>query len=416
VGTVTVGVMRLLHTSDWHLGRTLHGVDLLPYQAAHLDHLVEVVRAERVDAVVVAGDVFDRGIPPVEAVSVLSDALARLAELTTVVVTSGNHDSAARLGFGSALMRERVALRTRVAALAEPVEVGDGLLIYGLPYLDPDFARAQLAEPVADAGGGRDERADDEARVGGADPAGPRLLARSHEAVLAAAMRRVRADRARRSADARVVVVAHAFVVGGAASESERDIRVGGVDQVPAGVLAGADYVALGHLHGPQRVAGPEGAVLRYSGSPLAFSFGEAAHHKSSALVDLSGAEPRVELVPAPVPRPLVDVSGTLEQLLGAAGEPYLDHWLRVTVTDEARPVDLFARLRARFGHVLVVQHQSAGGRERGGRAAAVTSSADPLVVATDFVRHVTGTAPTPAEAGVLRRAYEDVMAAERSA
>jgi len=294
--------------------------------------------------------------------------------------------------------------------------VGCGLLIYGLPYLDPDFARAQLAEPVDDEPGGRGEPVDDEARVGGAGPAGPRLLARSHEAVLAAAMRRVRADRARRAADARVVVVAHAFVVGGAASESERDIRVGGVDQVPAGVFAGADYVALGHLHGPQRVAGPQGTVLQYSGSPLAFSFGEAAHHKSSALVDLSGPEPRVELVPAPVPRPLADVSGTLEQLLGAAGEPYLDHWLRVTVTDEVRPVDLFARLRARFGHVLVVQHQSAGGRERGGRAAAVTSSADPLAVATDFVRHVTGAAPTAAEAGVLRRAYEDVMAAERSA
>src|SRR4051794_41277424 len=141
--------MRLLHTSDWHLGRTLHGVDLLDHQAAYLAHLVDVVRAERVDAVVVAGDVYDRAIPPVEAVTLLSDALAQLAEHTTVVLTSGNHDSATRLGFGSSLMRERVRLRTRVAGLAEPVVVGDdggAGVVFGIPYLDPDFARIELSD------------------------------------------------------------------------------------------------------------------------------------------------------------------------------------------------------------------------------------------------------------------------------
>ena len=235
-GLVYVRRMRLLHTSDWHLGRTLHGVDLLDHQAAYLEHLVDVVRAEQVDAVVVAGDVYDRAIPPVEAVTLLSETLARLAEHTTVVVTSGNHDSATRLGFGSALMRDRVRLRTRVAGLAEPVVLPDDdgdVLVYGIPYLDPDFARVELAD-------------------------GPEPLARSHEAVASAAMRRIRADLARASGSARPrsVVAAHAFVIGGAPTESERDIRVGGVDQVPAGVFAGADYVALGHLHGPQTVVG----------------------------------------------------------------------------------------------------------------------------------------------------------------
>ena len=170
--------MRLLHTSDWHLGRTLHGVDLLDHQAVYLDHLVGLARAEQVDAVLVAGDVYDRAIPSVEAVTVLADALARLSEVTTVVLTSGNHDSSTRLGFGAALMRERVRLRTAVAQVGAPVVVGDAL-VYGLPYLDPDFARAQLAEAVDDEGA-------------------PVLLARSHEAVIAAAMRRVLADRATR--------------------------------------------------------------------------------------------------------------------------------------------------------------------------------------------------------------------------
>ena len=194
--------MRLLHTSDWHLGRSLHGVDLLDHQAAYLEHLVDVVRTEQVDAVVVAGDVYDRAIPPVEAVTLLSETLARLAEHTTVVVTSGNHDSATRLGFGSALMRDRVRLRTRVAGLAEPVVLADehgDVLVYGVPYLDPDFARVELAKD--------------------SEP-----LARSHEAVAAAAMRRIRADVETRSGSARsrTVVAAHAFVIGGAPTESEQ--------------------------------------------------------------------------------------------------------------------------------------------------------------------------------------------------
>ncbi|MGN8244465.1 exonuclease SbcCD subunit D [Cellulomonas soli] len=402
--------MRLIHTSDWHLGRTLHGVDLLEHQAAYLDHLVELARAERVDAVVVAGDVFDRAIPPVEAVTLLSDVLARLAESTTVVVTSGNHDSATRLGFGAALMRERVRVRTRVAGLAEPVVLhgagsargADGdVLVYGVPYLDPDFARQELAEPDAAP------------------------LRRSHEAVVAAAVRRIRADVEGRTGSAagasggaapRTVVAAHAFVVGGAVSESERDIRVGGVDQVPAGVFAGLDYVALGHLHGPQRVSGPDGTVLRYSGSPLAYSFSEQHHAKSSVLVDLSGAEVRTETVAAPVPRRLADLTGSLEELLGAAGEPHVRDWLRVTVTDPHRPQDLFRRVRDRFPHALVVQHRAAGGAEGPVRAATVTAAHDPLEVAADFVAHVTGAAPTPDELAVLRRAYESVAASERSA
>lgn len=397
--------MRLLHTSDWHLGRTLHGVDLTTHQQAFLDHLVDVVREERVDAVLVAGDVYDRAIPPVESVAQLSDALRRIAEHAAVVVTPGNHDSAIRLGFGADLMRDRVRVLARVEDLDRPVVLpGDGhdVLVYGLPYLDPDAARHALTAP------------------GAAAP-----LPRSHAAVLGAAMDRVRADLAGRTTAAaadgrgapRSVVLAHAFVVGGAASESERDIRVGGVDHAPAAVFDGVDYVALGHLHGPQRVGDGTGpTVLRYSGSPLAYSFSEARHAKSSVLLDLgpSGA-PGVTLVPAPVPRRLTDLTGPLDDLLGAAGEQHLDDWVRVTVTDAHRPADLYRRVRARFPHALVVQHQPPA-RAAGPRVAEVTAARDPLEVAAEFVQHVSGARPTDAEAAVLRRAYEQVVAAERSA
>lgn len=402
--------MRLLHTSDWHLGRSLHGVDLLEHQAAFLDHLVELVRAERVDAVVVAGDVYDRAIPPVEAVELLSGTLARLAELTTVVVTPGNHDSATRLGFGSAVMRERVRVRTRVATLAEPVVLPDDagdVLLYGLPYLDPDVARHALADVAAD---------------GTVTP-----TARSHEAVLGAAMTRVRADLAGRDGGAaggarpRAVVLAHAFVSGGRASESERDIRVGGVDVAPADVFAGVDYVALGHLHGAQQVAGPAGTVLRYSGSPLAYSFGEVHQVKSTVLVELGAREGvdgavRTELVPAPVPRRLSELTAPLDELLGAGGEGRTADWVRVTVTDAHRPPDLFRRVKERFPHALVIQHRPADGVLAHATAREVTPALDPVDVARDFVTHVTGAAPTDAELHVLRRATEDVLAAERSA
>lgn len=416
--------MRILHTSDWHLGRTLHGVDLLEHQAAHLDHLVELTRTEGVDAVVVAGDVYDRAIPPVDAVALLSDALARLAEHAHVVVTPGNHDSAVRLGFGDRVMRPGVHLRARLADVGSPVvlppragDAGSPLLVYALPYLDPDAARHALAETPEGEGEG---------------DAAPRPLARSHEAVMGAAMRRVGADLARRRAadpGVRAVVSGHAFVVGGLASESERDIRVGGVDAVPAATFGGwgVDYVALGHLHGPQRVTVPHveraGAasrtVARYSGSPLAFSFSEQHQRKSTTLVDLArlAADPdaAVELVPAPVPRRLADVTGTLDELLGAAGEPHVDDWLRVVVTDAVRPAELYARVRARFPHALQVTHRPPRPVERE-VVTAVGPGRDPLDVARDFVEHVSGHAPSDAEVAVLREAFELALAEERSA
>ncbi|QJW35389.1 exonuclease SbcCD subunit D [Cellulosimicrobium protaetiae] len=430
--------MRILHTSDWHLGRTLHGVDLLEHQAAHLDHLVELTRTESVDAVVVAGDVYDRAIPPVDAVSLLSDSLTRLAERAHVVVTPGNHDSAVRLGFGDRVMRPGVHLRARLSDVGEPVVLASGgssvdeggapLLVYALPYLDPDTARHVLAD---DAGHPRADRGAEQATGGRRAP-----LARSHEAVMGAAMRRVGADLARRRAQdpaARAVVVGHAFVVGGLASESERDIRVGGVDAVPAATFGGwgVDYVALGHLHGPQRVPVPDVSretaghgsgtktVARYSGSPLAFSFSELHQRKSTALVDLDrlGADPdaAVELVPAPVPRRLAEVTGTLDDLLGAAGEPHVDDWLRVVVTDVVRPAELYGRVRARFPHALQVTHRPPRPAERE-VVTAVGPGRDPLDVARDFVRDVSGQAPSDAEVAVLREAFELALAEERSA
>jgi DNA repair protein SbcD/Mre11 len=237
--------MRILHTSDWHLGRAFHRVNMLGAQSEFIGHLVATVREHAVDAVVVAGDVYDRAVPPLAAVELFDDALHRLAGLgVPTLMISGNHDSARRLGVGAGLIdRAGIHLRTEPSACGTPVVLADAfgdVAFYGLPYLEPALVKDEFAV----------ERA-------------------GHEAVLAAAMDRVRADLAGRPPGTRSVVLAHAFVTGGEPSDSERDITVGGVAAVPAGVFDGVDYVALGHLHGCQTLTGR----VRYSGSPLAYSF-----------------------------------------------------------------------------------------------------------------------------------------------
>ena len=380
--------MKILHTSDWHLGRTLHKVDLHEHQEAFLDWLVALVEAERVDVVVIPGDVYDRAVPAVTSVKLLDSALARLAGTgATVVLTSGNHDSPERLGFGRSFMRPGIHLLTDVPGIDHPVSVNDEhgeVLFFGLPYLEPDRARTEL---VAD---------------------GEPPLARSHEAVTRAALDRVR-DRAATHSGARTVVLAHTFVTGGEASDSERDLSVGGVDSVPAGVLGGIDYLALGHLHGCQDLTRTVGAPAWYSGSPLAFSFSERNHRKSVLMVELGapGTPAEVRRIETPVPRPLTELRGTLEQILARRDEHGGD-WLKAIVTDPARPAHLQELLRDAYPHLLVTEYAPEGREAREGTPV-VRREQNPLEVMDEFLAHVTGAAPTTAEHEVLDRAYTAV-------
>lgn len=378
--------MRILHTSDWHLGRTLHKVDLHEHQAAFLDWLVETVVERTVDVVVVPGDVYDRAVPAVSSVRLLDRALARLAEHTTVIITPGNHDSADRLGFGRELMRAGIHLLTDLPGIEHPVSVEDEhgeVLFFGLPYLEPDVARTALV--------GQEEAP----------------LARSHEAVTRAALERVR-ERAAAHPGARTVVLAHTFVTGGEGSDSERDLSVGGVDSVPAGVLSGIDYLALGHLHGCQDLTARVGAPAWYSGSPLAFSFSERRHRKAVLLVELGErGQVEVERLATPVPRRLTELRGTLEEIL-AEGEEHGGDWVKAVVTDTARPAHLQERLREAFPELLLTEYAPEG-REQGAAAPVVRREADPLEVMDQFLTDATGGAPSPAEHDVLEQAYAHV-------
>jgi exonuclease SbcD len=374
-----VSAVRILHTSDWHLGRSFHRVDLLSAQAAQFDHLVEVVRSEQVDVVVVAGDVYDRALPAVDAVALLDEALLRLTDAgAAVVVSSGNHDSPRRLGFGSRLLAKAgLHVRTDPARVGEPVLMPDRhgeVAFYPLPYLEPALAAEALGAERSQAG------------------------------VLTAAMAAVRADLARRPGT-RSVVSAHAFVTGGAGCDSERELAVGGIGQVGMGTFDGVDYVALGHLHGRQQLA----PTVRYSGSPLAFSFSEADQRKGSWLVNLGpdGVD-GVESVEAPVPRPLARLRGTLDELLT---DPRYDAaqtaWCQVTLTDPTRPAGPMERLRQRFAHVLEMRLEPSGvGADTTGYTAKIAGRGD-LDVCCGFLEHVRQRPAEPAESLLLQQALE---------
>jgi DNA repair protein SbcD/Mre11 len=379
--------MRLLHTSDWHLGRSLHGTDLLAEQEVVLARLAAVVAAERVDVVLVAGDVYDRAVPSADATEVLDRTLGRLVGAgAAVVLTPGNHDSARRLGFASALLaRAGVHVRAETPRLDEPVLLADEhgeVAVYGIPYLEPEVARHELGVPEA----------------------------RGHEAVLRAAMERVRHDLFLRPG-ARSVVLAHAFVGGAQPSESERDICVGGVDRVPEAVFDGVDYVALGHLHRPQSLTDR----VRYSGSPLPYSFAEAGHDKQAWLVDLdAGGLAGVRAVPLPVPRPLSLLTGELAELLAdPAHTAAEEHFVSVRLTDAERPADPMRQLRGRFAHCVHLEWAGTAAPGDGRSYPERLRGRADLDVTEEFVRHVRGTDAGAGERDLLRRALAAAVAGE---
>ena len=422
----TVLAMRFLHTSDWHLGRSLHRADLREAQAAFLDHLVETARSERVDAVLVSGDVYDRAIPPLDAVALCEDALARLrATGARVILISGNHDSARRLGVNAALVdASGVHLRTRPAALADPVILDDAhgqVAVYGIPYLEP-----ALGLPGSAAGG---PIPDGRAPSGIAPPSVDAAAGtRSHGTVLRAALGLIRGDADARRAD-RTVVLAHAWVANGRddaeraqsarrqASDSERDIAVGGIGYVPSALFDGFSYAALGHLHGRQTLADH----LRYSGSPLPYSFSEKDHRKGSWLVEVgaagqAGGAASAAWVPAPVYRRLAVLAGRLGDLLTSREYDGREQdFLAVTLTDTVRPEGAMDKLRARFPHILTLEFRPQGvaADPRGYRER--VAGRDDLAVAAEFVSHVRGGVPSAGECDLLDQAFTAVRVAQEA-
>lgn len=317
--------MRLLHTSDWHIGKKFEEVDLLPVQAEFCDWIVDVVSRERIDVVLLAGDIFDRATPKAEAVDLVDNVLNRLkSDGVATVAISGNHDSAERLNFGARFMAEADlhirAERPNLVEIGQPVTItrpsGETVEILPLPYVDPQRVRM------------------------------PEGMTRRHDTALEAV---IAEQRSRLVDPSRTIVMGHAFVIGGLESDSERPLTIGGTGAIPSHLFDGFGYVALGHLHRPQTVGE---AHIVYSGSPMAYSFSEE-HAKSVRIVTVADSITS-EVIPVDVGRPVVTLTDTLDNLLtSSAYSKHQNSFVRARLTDPTMQLGIMDRLRMRFPHVL---------------------------------------------------------------
>jgi DNA repair protein SbcD/Mre11 len=382
--------LRILHTSDWHIGRIFHGHPTYDALREVLRALVEIVRQRQVDVVAIAGDVFDSSTPAAEAVEMLDEVLLEMTKAGVVVVTiSGNHDSPARLGAKSVFAQAAgVHVITRPEQIAEPVVLADAygpVNFYGIPFLEPSRLRSLWphVEPM-----------------------------RSQRDALNHAMSLVRADLADRGG--RTVVLAHTFVQGAEAesAESERDI-VGGLDVVPTTLFTDMSYTALGHIHSPAKLA----RNLGYCGSPLHGSFSEAGKPRGAWLVELDAAGAnQVEWVELPVPRPLTTVTGSLAQILANPEHRTAEqHWVKAVITDSTRPMDAMKRLQVRFPYCVHLDFQPLGGMVEtdSGYAELVRGRSDADLVELFLAKVRNGNGADAAESDLIREAIAQCAAQE---
>ncbi|MGR5196034.1 exonuclease SbcCD subunit D [Vibrio rotiferianus] len=319
--------MKFIHTSDWHLGRQFHNVSLLDDQQAVLDQLIQYIENNPVDAVVVAGDIYDRSVPPTIAIELLNKVVKRICgELNTpMILISGNHDGAERLGFGSEQMKNAgLHIISNFEDMLTPVvietESAGQVAFYGMPYNDPEQVRFAYQEPVS---------THDQAH---------KLLAEKITEQF--------------QLEQRNVLVSHCFVDGAIESESERPLSIGGSDRVSHEHFLNFDYVALGHLHQPQK-KGEE--YIRYSGSLMKYSFGEQNQKKGFTLVEIDqNGFVSAEHVDLAAPHEMRIVEGELEQVIEQGKtDPKNEDYLLVRLMDKHAILNPMEKLRAVYPNVL---------------------------------------------------------------
>lgn len=318
--------MKFIHTSDWHIGRQFHGASLLEDQQHVLQQIIEYIKVESVDAVVIAGDIYDRSVPPANAVALLDKTINQICKEmgVPVIMISGNHDSAERLRFGANQMkRAGLHILGNLEDITQPtiIEVeGVEVAFYGIPYCEPLMVKHTFDVDV---------KSFDEAHT---------FL--------------VNEIKNNWSKDKVNVLISHCFLSGAQESDSERPLQVGGADQVSYKPCEDFDYVALGHLHSPQYQGK---AHIRYCGSLLKYSFSETKQNKGVTLVDVS-AERKVSYTHLPL-KPLRDmrvIEGELNSIIEQGKvDPNSDDYLLVKLTDKHAILDAMGQLRAVYPNVL---------------------------------------------------------------
>jgi exonuclease SbcD len=350
--------MKILHTSDWHLGRQFHGQSLEADHEAVLAQVMSAVETHDPDVLIVAGDIFDRASPPADAVRQFNAFVERFAAQSraAIVLIAGNHDSGDRLASLAALAdRNRVLIRGPLVGDERPLIIHDAhgpVAFSALPFGNEFAAR----ECYPDAG-----------------------IAKASDVIGA----QVAAARAHVPKGARWVLVAHAFVTNAVVSESERPLSMGGIDTVHPGTFTGAHYVALGHLHRPQFTGKPH---IRYSGSPLAFSFDEGSAQKSMCLVDLKADGSLAhELLPFTPLRRVRSIEGLFADVLTAAEANPSDDFLEIVLTDPGAVVDAMGRLRRHYPNALQLRFSAQQAHPVPAGATHAGGAVDPMTVIGEF-------------------------------
>ena len=330
--------MRILHTSDWHIGRTFHEKSLLEDQAYALEQLHRVIQEFKPDAVIIAGDLYDRAIPPAQAVVLLNETLRRIAleSGTPVFIISGNHDSAERVGFGSELFRKSgVHIVSSYPGISTPLRLIDqygSMAVYGIPYLDVDEVRLHTS--------GDELKQDGERKRWNSLEAAKRCLALVE---------------ASRDPATPAVVVAHTFVQGARESQSELPLSIGGLDALSTQLFNPYAYTALGHLHRPQNPA----PRVRYSGSLLSYHFDETDSKKSFTLVEFGKdrMSPLITEVPIEPKRALRVITGKFPEILEQAQSiGRTDDYVLVRRINDGPVLDIAGKLREHFPNLCSVE------------------------------------------------------------
>ncbi|MDD4721662.1 MAG: exonuclease SbcCD subunit D [Acidaminococcaceae bacterium] len=321
--------MLILHTADWHLGRIFHGLHMTDEQKTVLAQLLKIAVTRKVDAVLIAGDIYDRAVPPTEAVNLLNNTLKELVidYNIPVILIAGNHDNPDRLNFGQALFAEnKLFIYGTVNAASKPVVLNDA---YGpvyfapLPYCEPAVAAELSGTPI-----------------------------KTHEEALQWQLNNMLSQIPENS---RKIAVAHVFLTGATESpDSERPLSIGGSSNVSAANFAPFNYTALGHLHYCQQ----NGEKIRYSGSLLKYSFNEVNQPKGLHLINLDAkGNITVETLELQPKHQLAQLTGTFQDLLNNPRQTLVDHYLQITLTDITPVIDAKNRLEAIYPHILHLEY-----------------------------------------------------------
>jgi len=374
--------MRILHTSDWHLGRQLYSQSLLQDQHHALAQICSIVSRQEIDVVVIAGDIYDRSVPPAAAIDLLDETLTTLCHDlgVPVILIAGNHDGGERLNFGSRQMSDGGLhivgkLWNGPAPILLEGRHGDTLAFYPIPYVDPATVHYQFD-----------------------------VDATTHQEAMEHLVAMIKETR---PGEHDAVAVAHCFLAGGESSESERPLSLGGLEYVDPALFSGFCYTALGHLHGPQ--ARSENRVV-YSGSPLKYSFSEEFHHKSVSVVELvRGNLISFERIPIKSARNVRTVEGFLDDILRQGKvDPNPDDYLQVRLHDTHAILDVMNRIRDIYPNILHLErpgllHQQPGACHRDQLARGE------MAMFSDFFEQTTGQLLTEEQAAVVRGELEQL-------